>query len=139
MTELAENMYDRAEHEFGRPYWQWTAPSVIDELKRWDNSPIDRIRYAPLLWFTPNISVVATAGEDVTQKRDATLVALALTIYHRRHGSWPTKLGELVPDLLPAVPPDRFTGRELLYRIVDGKPLLSSAGPDRKDNRGGPF
>ena len=64
------------------------------------------------------------AGEIVTQQRDATLVALALNLYHRQHDAWPEHLDELVPDLLPAVPPDRFTGGPLCYRVLEGRPLL---------------
>jgi hypothetical protein len=41
--------------------------------------------------------------------------------------------------MLPAVPVDRLTGGTLLYRIVDGRPLLYSAGPDKKDDGGRPI
>jgi hypothetical protein len=71
-----------------------------------------------------------------TQERDATLVALALTLFHRRHGAWPERLEQLVPDLLPTVPPDRFTGQPLRYRVVEGRPVLYSVGPDIEDQGG---
>jgi hypothetical protein len=139
MTELTESLFDRAESECSRPFWKWTPFSVDADLKRWQSSPIDKVRYYPLLLFMPAVRSAALRSERITQKRDATLVALASELYHRRHGSWPKKLEELVPDLLPAVPPDRFTGGPLLYRIVDGRPLLYSVGPDKKDDGGKPI
>jgi hypothetical protein len=41
-----------------------------------------------------------------------------------------------VPDLLPAVPPDRYDGKPLRYQLVDGKPLVYSIGSDRDDDAG---
>ena len=139
MTELTESMFDRAESECSRPLWQWTHSSVDADLKRWHSSRIDRVRFYPLLLFMPAFQSAFFASERLTQQRDATLVALGLELFHRQHGSWPKKLDELVPDLLPAVPSDRFTGGPLLYRIVDGRPLLYSAGPDKKDDGGRPI
>ena len=69
---------------------------------------------------------------------DATEVVIALVLFHRRHGVWPQTLEELVPDLLPAVPPDRFDGHPLRYFVRDGKPILYSIGVDRDDDGGRP-
>ena len=135
-TELTEELFDRAEAEARPPLWEWAPSTVETQITRWQQSPVDRIRYALIILFCKNLQSSAFYGESITQRRDATLVALALELYHRRHGSWPDKLSALVPDLLPAVPPDRFTGGPLLYRIVNGRPLLYSAGPDRKDDGG---
>ncbi|HLQ44865.1 MAG TPA: hypothetical protein VK137_09065, partial [Planctomycetaceae bacterium] len=75
-------------------------------------------------------------AEFATQNRDATLVTIALTVYHRRHGQWPERLEQLCPDLLPEVPLDRFDGQSLRYRILDGRPLLYSVGRNRIDEGG---
>jgi hypothetical protein len=80
-----------------------------------------------------------TVSERVTQERDATLTVLALNLHGRKAGSWPNTLDELVPDLMPIVPRDRFTGGPLLYRLVNDRPLLYSAGPDKKDDNGRPI
>ena len=49
------------------------------------------------------------------------------------------RVADLVPDLLPAVPPDRYTGNPLSYRLQDGRPLVYSVGPDQKDDAGIPM
>ena len=63
-------------------------------------------------------------------------VAIGLELYRRRAGFWPASLEALVPDLLPTVPPDRFDGNALRYRLVDGRPLIYSIGSDRDDDGG---
>ena len=63
---------------------------------------------------------------------------VALELYKRRHGSYPTSLEQLTPGLLPAVPLDRFNGKPLRYELRDGKPLLYSVGADYEDNGGAP-
>jgi hypothetical protein len=77
-------------------------------------------------------------GELDTQRRDAVFGVIALELYHRRHNAWPATLNELAPGLLPAVPLDRFTGRPLCYRIIDGRPLVYSCGIDGDDDGGRP-
>jgi hypothetical protein len=135
MTQLISEYSDRAEQQFHRPLWQWTRSNFSHDVDRRQDSALDRIYYAPLLIFR-EIPRQYYSSELATQERDATLVALALELYHRRHDSWPEHLDELVPDLLPAVPPDRFTGQPLGYRVVDGRPLLYSVGADGMDDGG---
>ena len=76
---------------------------------------------------------VGTRPELVMQERDALRVAIALELYRRRDGSWPSSLGQLVPDLLPRIPPDRYDGAPLRYRLVEGEPVIYSVGADRND------
>lgn len=50
--------------------------------------------------------------------------------YRRKHGAWPASLETLVPDFLPTVPTDPFSGRPLLFeRLPDGLTVLPT-GPD---------
>jgi hypothetical protein len=61
---------------------------------------------------------------------------LALRRYRDRHSSLPSTLAELVPDELPNVPIDPFSGQALIYRAADGDFTLYSVGRDRQDNAG---
>lgn len=135
--------------EAEKPLWERTVsqPSPLKEfLMKWHSSPWDRLRYAPVLkLFQPLIDAgddwlasLAASGEYTTLHRDATLVAIALTLYHRRHHEWPTSLEQLTPGLLPAVPLDRFDGNPLKYKLLDGHPLLYSVGQNRLDDGGLP-
>lgn len=89
----------------------------------------------PLLFF-PAIEQCDMAAERLCQVRDGTLTAMALELYHRRHGDWPETLEQLVPRDLPEVPLDRFTGQALRYRIQDGRPLVYACGMDQQDDGG---
>lgn len=131
--------------EAERPLWERTAdqPSpLISLLKKWDASAWYRHRYAPVLkLYSPFIDdgwQGHPGGEFATLHRDATLVAFALTIHHRRHHAWPTDLEQLAPSLLPSVPLDRFDGKPLKYKVIEGVPLLYSVGKNRTDERGSP-
>ncbi len=135
LNRLTEEFFDRLDREINRPLWELSNSPLRDDVEKWSRSPIDKIRYAPLVRLSPLIDS-AFMGERIIQLRDATLVALALELYHRRQGEWPKALDELVPDMIPAVPPDRFTGSPLLYRVVNDRPVLYSAGPDKKDDGG---
>lgn len=138
LTDLAEHYF--AEIERGRrgPMWEWAPIAVEEELIALTDDPLRRVRYAPLVQLLPAIESLPRIGEFYTQTRDALLTAIALELFHRRSGHWPKNLAELAPDLLPEVPPDRFTGRPLNYRVVNDKPLLYSAGADRDDDGGRP-
>ena len=43
--------------------------------------------------------------------------ALALKLYRSLHGHYPRSLSELVPELIPAVPLNPMTGKEIKYRL----------------------
>jgi len=67
----------------------------------------------------------------IRQVRMAALKSYAaLALFRNRHGEFPKKLEELVPDILPQVPLDPYTGRSLRYK-QDGKTWqLRCTGPD---------
>jgi hypothetical protein len=61
---------------------------------------------------------------------------LAVARYRQRHGALPVRLDALVPDYLPAVPQDPFTGRRLLYASESSRFIVYSTGSDGEDNGG---
>ena len=136
-------LYDSLTAEAGRvhagPPWQWDRKAVEapgQRLSEIEHHTIERIRYMPAITLAPYLAGVYDAIERLTQNRDATEVAIALVLWQHRHGQWPADLSELVPDLLPAVPPDRLDGQPLRYAIRDGKPVVYSVGADRDDDGG---
>jgi hypothetical protein len=66
----------------------------------------------------------------------ATRTGLACKIYKARTGRYPTGLEALVPDILPEVPIDPFTGKPLVYKIENGELLVYSLGSNEKDDGG---
>jgi hypothetical protein len=64
-------------------------------------------------------------------------VDLALRSWHAQTHSYPSSLGLLVPQHLPEVPEDPFTGNAFVYRPVDSRTfLLYSTGPTMADHGG---
>ncbi len=59
--------------------------------------------------------------------------ALALAVYQARHGEYPERLQALVPELLPRVPPDLFTGGPLAYRRTSRGYVLWSRGLEQEE------
>jgi len=124
---------DRAETECRRPLWDWSDREFQERIAALDGqSP----RYMPVTFLTRRISVFYLPAERLIQRRDALLAAIALERFRRERGSWPHALSELVPSHLPNAPTDRFDGRPLRYRVIDGHPLLYSVGADRDDDNG---
>ncbi|MBL1217691.1 MAG: hypothetical protein D8M59_09370 [Planctomycetes bacterium] len=75
--------------------------------------------------------------------QDGTRLMLALEIYCGEHGSYPTQLDALVPEILDKLPPDPVHGGSWCYHLVnddpEGRPyLLYSTGLDQEDNGGTP-
>ena len=66
-------------------------------------------------------------------------VAFALAAYRRDHGNYPTKLDDLAPKYLAAVPDDLFSGQALIYRPSEKGYLLYSVGVNGKDEGGRSF
>lgn len=137
---MYNSFIDRTDAVASTPLWQRTDDGMLDaevELLISRND-YNRLRYMPLSILLPALGSAAPVGEYTQQQHDATIVAVALEIHRRRHGTYPATLDELVPTLLPAIPPDRYTGKPLNYRLRDGKPLLYSVGVDRVDDKGVP-
>jgi hypothetical protein len=99
-------------------------------------SPTKRLRYWPLWALMPSLGNATRQGDVAEQWRDATLVAVALELYRRRHGTWPAALDELAPRWLPQVPPDCYDGKPIKYVLAEGQPVVYSVGVDRDDDGG---
>lgn len=135
-------MYDRlmaaAEARMARPLWEWGEEVAAASVAGVADPVIgeEGIRYLPVRVMFPAADHAALSGELTTQKRDAVLAALAVTVHRLRTGSYPESLEQLVPGLLPSVPRDRYDGGRIKYRLAQQGPVLYSIGVDRKDDGG---
>ena len=64
---------------------------------------------------------------------------LALRIHVLQRGVPPSRLHDLVPSIIPALPNDPFASSGFVYRISGTNWLLYSIGPDRVDDGGSPL
>jgi hypothetical protein len=102
------------------------------------------------LAFVKMCSVIELAvgeyGVMAELEREATLAMLAIERYRGREGKCPNAMTDLVPADIPAVPVDPWSGKPLMYRVLDENEavmaasvwpyLLYSVGPDRADDGG---
>lgn len=134
VIEEFERQLTLIEAQAAQPMWTWKEVPG-DSLRELVADEHYGIRYLPLSWL-PDVGGRARDGETATQRRDAALTAIALELYRRRHGAYPARLDDLVPNFLPALPIDRFDGQPLRYLLTDDGPLLYSVGADRIDDGG---
>ena len=146
MKQVLDHFCELDDEETSHPLWETKldgpSPS-LEFLQQTMSTPTGRIRFYPLKYFESlvNPSVLNSRSLMIEQecakmRCDSTLVALSLTLYHRRNGSWPTRLEQLCPELLPAVPVDRFDGKPMKYVLTDDKPIVYSVGRNRIDEGG---
>lgn len=117
-----------------RPYWEKPSFEAYDRQinsERSQSNPLIAL-LAPSLWS------LHVSFQGAAQNRDAVLAAGALLRYRLRHRQWPETLESLIPDFLPALPPDRFTGKSLRYLPREPQPVLYSVGDDLQDDGGRP-
>ncbi|MES2792089.1 MAG: hypothetical protein V4719_20910 [Planctomycetota bacterium] len=140
----AEKLLTLIEEELAKPLAQRTPvteSSYFQELQRIETTPEVFRRYWPILMMFPQ-TIADWSGSISEPHRmylEATQASLALEQYRRRTGHWPERLEQLVPVDLPRVPLDAYSGQPLIYRLVEGRPLLYSVGPDRDDDGGKPL
>lgn len=140
LSDIFNASINLAERELTTPPWLLApeALSAVVELERRLDSPLGRVRYAPLQVLLPALSTAAQAGRRAVEQRDATLVMIALELHRRATGEYPASLEALVPSLLPAIPPDGADGKPLRYARRGDSYILYSVGADLRDDAGTP-
>jgi len=109
---------------------------LIEELA---SQKVNRFEYLPVLMIIPELSrsyrrFVQAKGVD-----SAAAILVALHRHHRRHGAFPASLDRLDADFVHSSFVDPYTGQPFKYKLIDGKPLVYSLGPDRDDDGGKPI
>ncbi len=66
----------------------------------------------------------------------STVTALACERYRQKHNQWPGKLEQLVPEFLPSVPNDPFTGKPFLLKTLPDGIIIYSIGKNEIDEDG---
>ncbi len=112
------------DHVFGWPGRVWSMASrllqMIHPRSEEEKSPYD----------FPNFEFRYEA-----QKR-LLIGKLAIRCYRLDRADLPSTLADLVPEYLPAVPKDPFSGKALIYRRIEDAYVLYSVGKDGVDDGG---
>ena len=68
-----------------------------------------------------------------------TKIVATLALYRRKHRAYPEELEEISPYGLPKIPEDPFSGKDFIYKQMDGTFILYSLGKNLKDDGGVAF
>jgi hypothetical protein len=109
---------------------------VDAELQTLGAGLTDKFVYTLTSLMSPAYTSAIIAFARSAVKRDSADAALAAEHYRHRHGKWPDTLEQLVPEFLPAVPTDAYTGEPLKFVIAADELKVYSVGKDREDNQG---
>ncbi|MCG8586208.1 MAG: hypothetical protein MI757_15990 [Pirellulales bacterium] len=86
----------------------------------------------------PAVTSVFQVERRTEMERQMTDTAIALKLFHNKHGKYPARVTELVPDYIEAVPKDVWTkDAPVRYRRAGDGYVLYSIGRDGND-QGGP-
>lgn len=118
------------------PLWERGASRLDEEVEALGAGFLAEQRYGIIYLLMPALSRALLNDEYHRMRQDATAAAVACELFRRRTGEWPTSWDELVPDLLPSPPLDRFVGRPMGLRIIDGLPRIYGVGTDLDDDGG---
>lgn len=100
------------------------------------NKRNEMLTTAMIAALSPAFYATLEAQDRGTATLELTQLAAALAVYRAEHGEYPERLDELVPDILPKLPADRFHDKPVVYhRDADGY-LLYTCGPNGKDDGG---
>ncbi len=120
------------------PQIQASIATAGGRLIKLQSSP-KRFRYPFSLISIPNFSKAVQVAARNETERQLTIAAIAIKRFQLRHGTLPSNLNALVPDFLPALPPDPMSGKTLLYHpAAGGDFVLYSVGEDGQDDGGDP-
>jgi hypothetical protein len=133
LVEKYDELMDSAENRLSKNLRDLPPGDTDASLTGFKRSALDSLRYVTR---SASLGRSQVQAERAIGQGEGLRVAIALELYRRERGAYPTSLDVLVPQYLPAVPADRITGEPLCYRLRDGKPLIYSRGVDRDDDGG---
>jgi hypothetical protein len=137
-TEKVTQFYNAAEREINQPMWRrLRVPSeTAGLLDDWGGTRLRRHRHFPIQFLLGSADSTAMRRGESRALHEATIAAVALSLWRERHGEYPVSLAELVPQYLPQLPVDHSSGEPLRYKIKDGRPVLYGVGRDGTDDGG---
>jgi len=123
------NLYSR------KPYF-----SIKDRSAEWGNTfSVDRFQSMKHIVSSMTLPALSRLIEQQAKHNaclDSSKLGIAIKIYRTRYGKYPGVLSSIIPEILPELPLDPFTGKDYIYRREGKGFIVYSIGPNEKDNGG---
>lgn len=84
----------------------------------------------------PNLGRVVELHHRAVAVRNGTRLLLCVHAFKQKNGRWPNDLKEALSGESAAILKDPFSGKDFVYKLTGGQPLLYSVGHDGKDDGG---
>jgi hypothetical protein len=114
------------------PTAEWAAAVKEEDQK------IQQMERTPLFHLLPAVTKISEHDLRNQAQLRCTIALIAAERHRRDRGRLPESLAALVPKYLQQVPADPYDGQPLRFRRQEGRFIIYSIGPDRK-NHGGTF
>ncbi len=139
MLERYESLISRYEEDATLPLRDMDhAKGIIsdEELGMMKMNPQEQIHWYLVAYLTPALGQLSHAFAIDRAQCLATATAFAAERYRRVHGAWPMDAASLVPDFMPRVPEDPWSGKPVLISADGDGFRIWSVGRDGVDDRG---
>ena len=124
--ETLQKDYQNLADYFALPYYE---AQTVDAAALLSENPMSQILLPAMA------SIPAQEARTRVQVR-GTMLSAATEFYRAEHDSYPPSLDDLVPDYIPDLPEDPFSGESFVYTSTESGYLLYSVGPDMRDDGG---
>jgi hypothetical protein len=119
----------------------WPAPlkemqQIENDLAPHANSGLGRTKYALTIQFLPSLRSSVEAAARYTALDAAADAAIGVERFRRANGRLPERLEELVPQFLPRLPLDPYSGGNQRVLLKPDSIVIYSVGIDGVDNGG---
>ena len=84
----------------------------------------------------PAVESAVNAEDYANTQLEIIRLAAALAVYRAEHGTYPEKLADVVPEVLPTLPVDPYHAKPFVYQRDGAGYLLYSPGPNGGDDGG---
>jgi len=107
-----------------------------DEIQKLTDNLEKRWKGVLAFEWMPDVPMTNEMVAETEASARMSNLAIAITLFKQRNGTYPTTLSDLVPDFIASVPIDPFDGRPMRYLLVDDGAVIYSVGSDFQDNGG---
>jgi len=128
-----EDSYARSVEELRQPPWLVDVEGFDSAVESAQDARHDYLLYRVA---NPGVGGAVVSTCRIIATLTATEAIACLEAYRAEHGRYPESLAQLVPDYLPELPTDPWTGDPMPYRLAGDSYTLYAAGPNRRDDGG---